>query len=249
VQATDAPAASARPARTDPALKPVMAETSARPAASPSYLCGEQHVDPHVYARGGGLDDLTAERRRAVETAITADGTGASPDADAAWIVVEQSDSVVALLRPLGGLIHDGGGLLDHELSVARRVPADGLWVAERSTCGLRRDADPLAHADVRVSPDALTPAARAASELELLVTERSCNSGEDAEGRVEVVTLEERADEIVVWIAVRPRDGVLLCPGNPLTRFVVALDAPVGDRDIVDGSMVLRHEVAAYAE
>lgn len=73
---------------------------------------------------------------------------------------------------------------------------------------------------------------------LHLLVMETSCASGRPADGRIVVddVTLTDR--EVRLRISITPPDGTQDCQGNPWTPFTVDLDAPLGDRAIVDASV-----------
>jgi hypothetical protein len=88
-----------------------------------------------------------------------------------------------------------------------------------------------------RLAPDAeLGPDA---TEIPLLVTERACNSGEDARGRIEVSSIDEDDDSVTVILAVRPRLGGHECPSNPETPFLLILPEPLGDRALLDGSSV----------
>ena len=91
--------------------------------------------------------------------------------------------------------------------------------------------------ASFRVAPDvALDPEA---NEIAVLVTERACNSGEDARGRIVVAAIDEDDDSMTVTLAVRPRGGAQECPSNPETPFLLELPAPIGERVLLDGSSV----------
>ncbi len=71
-----------------------------------------------------------------------------------------------------------------------------------------------------------------------LQVTEMACNSGEDARGRIELVSVDQGEDAVTVTLGVRPRDPEsATCQSNPATSFEVTLDAPLGDRALYDGS------------
>lgn len=85
----------------------------------------------------------------------------------------------------------------------------------------------------------AIDPAARLtpeATEIPLLVGEVSCASGRSAEGRIDV-DVEYGEDVVVITARVRPLPGGQECPGNPPTPFVVSLDEPLGDRELVNGA------------
>lgn len=95
-----------------------------------------------------------------------------------------------------------------------------------------------LGLASFRVAPnEELTPET---VEIDVLVTERACNSGEDARGRIVAPAILPGADTITVIFAVRPRLGVAqTCPSNPETPFLLRLPEPLGDRALLDGSAV----------
>jgi hypothetical protein len=77
------------------------------------------------------------------------------------------------------------------------------------------------------------------ATSIDLLVHERACASGQSAEGRVEIIDVQETEDQVRLRIGVRPREGGQDCPGNPPTPFTVDLSEPLGERKIVDASIV----------
>lgn len=75
----------------------------------------------------------------------------------------------------------------------------------------------------------------RTSTMIPLLVTERACNSGETAEGRIQaLVELSEAG--VTVTITVVPRPGAHDCPSNPATPFLLELPEPLGDRALLDG-------------
>lgn len=113
-----------------------------------------------------------------------------------------------------------------------------GEWrVSGWGGCTLEPDVGPgLGIASFRVEGDDLDPAA---TSIPVLVTERACNSGEDARGRIVVSAIEVEDDAVSVTLAVRPRGGAQACPSNPETPFVVDLPEPLGDRRLLDGSSI----------
>jgi hypothetical protein len=74
---------------------------------------------------------------------------------------------------------------------------------------------------------------------LEVLVYERECASGQSAEGRIELVDLTLTAEQILLHIGIRALEGDQDCQGNPPTPFTVDLGERIGDREIVDSSVV----------
>lgn len=73
-----------------------------------------------------------------------------------------------------------------------------------------------------------------------LLVTELDCNSGQNAEGRVEVVRLVETVSTVEIVVGVRRAAvGAASCQGNPPTPFTVHLERPLGDRAVLNAAVV----------
>lgn len=78
-------------------------------------------------------------------------------------------------------------------------------------------------------------PYSAGATEIHVLVQELSCNSGENADGRI-AGNVQYSDDSVMVTLAVRPRGGAQRCPSNPPTPFILRLDQPVGLRALTDG-------------
>jgi hypothetical protein len=110
--------------------------------------------------------------------------------------------------------------------------------------CALQPDVGPGGEiASFRVAPGVeLDPAA---TEIAVLVTERACNSGEDAQGRIAVAAIDADDDSVTVTFAVRPRGGGQECPSNPETPFVLELPEPLGERVLLDGSSIPARDAA----
>lgn len=77
------------------------------------------------------------------------------------------------------------------------------------------------------------------ATELHLLVWERTCSSGRPTTGRMSAPVVEVSATTISITIGVRPLTDPPLqtCPGPPGTPALIQLDAPLGDRTLLDGT------------
>lgn len=72
--------------------------------------------------------------------------------------------------------------------------------------------------------------------EVEILVREIGCADGDSAEGRIEEPEVEYTSDAVIVTIRVRAKGGDVTCPGNPLTPYVLELEEPMGERELLDG-------------
>lgn len=164
-------------------------------------------------------------------------------DRSHAWKVVHRSKHRVDLVRELEEPFDNGrGDVRTHEsrtleeIDGAGNVP-DGTWLlTSAGPCAPRRITDDdLGPADLTLA-EVPSPAA---TSVELLVHERACVSGAAATGRVELIELRETAEEVRVHIEVRPLGGNQTCPGNPPTPFAVDLSEPLGEREIVDTSVL----------
>jgi hypothetical protein len=115
-----------------------------------------------------------------------------------------------------------------------------GWYLRQSSRCALSVDLGGLTVPEIALQslPD---PRSR---ELTLLVTESSCNSGEDADGRIEVVNIDETDDRVSLILGVRPRRGDQNCPSNPATPFTVTLSEPLGERDLFDAGLAVPRQL-----
>jgi len=167
------------------------------------------------------------------------------------WSVVHQDDGRVDLVRELEEPFDNGGGdIRTHESSSLERITGssnvpDGTWMLmSAGPCAPRLvDDTGLEVADVTLAD---TPAPED-STLDLLIQERACASGQDADGRIEV-DLAETATQVRLRVGVRPLPGGQNCPSNPGTPFTVELAEPLGDREVVDASVVPARPVTVAA-
>jgi hypothetical protein len=199
---------------------------------------------------GGSVFDLSEFADAPLASSLPDGPAGATDDAGVPafdstqdWRVVHQSDERVDLLRELEGPLDNGGGdVRTHESRVlelitgANNIP-DGTWLlTSAGPCVPRL----LTDSDVNLAdltlPEAPTPNA---TSIELFVHERACASGADATGRIELVSLQETLEEVLVVIGVRPREGGQDCQGNPPTPFTVELREPLAGRSLLDASVV----------
>lgn len=212
---------------------------------------------PNFLACGGNLPvDISTEAVRVARPATELTGQSAAavlrqdygPNAERMpfatlpkdWIVVEESAKRVVLLHTFDATEvygFDDPYAPEFELRVFHIDPQQGSpeerFPVYLGTCTLELPLDGLTVPDVVFDPYV----ARSPDDthLDLLVLERACASGESAVGRVELVDVRESDDRIELVIGVRPKLGVVRCPGNPLTPFRVELDAPLGERAIVN--------------
>lgn len=95
--------------------------------------------------------------------------------------------------------------------------------------CGPTSDAQPARWAvDPDWQPDP------AATEIPLLLSEQSCHGYAPPDGRVVVRDIAYGLDVIVADIAVVPLPGAQTCPGPPPSPYVLHLDEPIDDREVL---------------
>lgn len=132
------------------------------------------------------------------------------------------------------------------EVSLERE--GDEWHVVGFGQCWPQADVGPgLGLASYRVAPGVVLGPEM--TEIDVLVMEQACNSGQDARGRIVEPALIDAADNITVVFAVRPRGGVHDCQSNPETPFLLTLDEPLGDRRLLDGSEVPARDATICAD
>lgn len=174
-------------------------------------------------------------------------GTDVPPIDPAEWTIVSTDPREVVLLRELAEPDdHGAGDVRTHEHMVVTLVdaPSTPAWrLSALGTCAITSTAPGAGSATVTLDPDA--PPSPGSTTVALLVTEMECNSGEDADGRVELATLRETDTAVDVVLTIEPRDGPHDCQSNPPTPFTIELDEPLGDRRLLDASTLPPRPVA----
>jgi hypothetical protein len=210
---------------------------SAGGATLATIRCGDVTYDPDTFAQATPVSSLPEGPAGAVD-----DAGDPAFDPAAGWRVVRVTDERVELLRELDEPLDLAeGDVRTHELRVVERITGatnvpDGTWMLTAAgPCTPRVDLGNLGQADLTL---AATPSPEDRT-VALHVHERACASGQTAEGRVELVTLEETSDEVRLVVGVRGLGGAQTCPSNPPTPFTVELGQPLGDRVVVDAATV----------
>ncbi|WP_458108415.1 hypothetical protein M1D51_02595 [Arthrobacter sp. R3-55] len=170
------------------------------------------------------------------------------------WLIAQESSDRVMLMTKLQTPQDDGSGdIRDYQYIIIstksmESEPGKAVWaVVESSTCTLEWDLGGLDTAAVTLDP--AQPRSLASNHLALLVTEISCNSGQDAEGRLEVAQLVETASTVEVVVGVRPSGaGMKTCQGNPPTPLTILLKQPLGDRKVLNTAPFQPREIAVPA-
>lgn len=114
----------------------------------------------------------------------------------------------------------------------------DGQWTWVRyGQCDIQPVFEGLETARWELAPgQQLTPDSRT---FEVLVTEQGCSSGQGPEGRIVPAAAIYLETSITVIFAVRPLPGAQTCQGAPPASVTLELDEPLGDRQLLDGSVI----------
>ena len=211
------------------------------PAIADGYLCDHVSISREAVETRVPVGAIDEPGRVALSEALWDDGSPVALPPEEGWYLATMTDDLVAVMRDVEVVPDPSsmGLLRDHELLTVERVDdatnlAPGWYVGQSGTCALTVDLGDLTVPEVQLQ----SPLDPQSTELALLVTENSCNSGEDAAGRIEVVRLEETDDTVSLVLGVRPRGGAQNCPSNPATPFTVTLSQPLGERQVMDASL-----------
>lgn len=206
-----------------------------------TYKCLDHTIDAAVLNAATPVSELTGEAATMVAEAQNDLGEPLTLDPDAGWILAGQGDESLLIMRPFAeGEVVDGGPPnSDHEIIEISRlhgtnVDPNAWYITANSVCPLTIDLGGLSVPSVALDPAHLPDAAT--TDVQLLVTESDCNSGQDAQGRVKLVSLVETDDSVTVTVGVKPNNGGT-CPSNPATPFTVKLAEPLGERTLIDGT------------
>jgi len=195
-------------------------------------------------AMAGGIEGVADEaeveaalRRLAAEVGIDAPWeVQRAGVTDAEWIVLgrETDEGTEELLLGMGPWGPDGPSDRRSQYVILDRI--DGGWEASGwGDCNLEPVLPPgTSWLEMAAPPEGLDPAA---TSLEVEVSERECASARDPAPFLNEPVVVEREDSVTVYWTSESPQGDQRCPGNPSVRRVVALERPLGDRALLDGS------------
>jgi hypothetical protein len=229
------------------------AETA--PSSSPTpfvagddFLCGGLPIEREALEARVPIGDIDEQGRIALSEAVWDDGSPINLAPDDGWYVVASTDDLVGVMRDVAVVpdLVSPGIEPDRELQMISWVDdasnlEPGWYGTSSGPCALTVDLGDLTVPGIefQMPPDANS------NELRLLVTEESCNSGDNAEGRVEVLSLEETDSQVSLLLGVRPRGGLHACPSHPATPFTVSLAEPLGDREVLHSGLATPRPLA----
>lgn len=228
-------------AAASPSPAPDRGAVAASPEARDGFLCGGLAVAADALAARAPLSSLAEPARAALSAATWDDASPVDFSAEDGWYVVATTHDVIGVMRDVDVVMDQMSGAIppDRLVRTVEWIDAPninpGWYLSSSGPCALTVNLGDLTvpAIELQEEPD---PGAR---ELRLLVTEQSCNSGEDAQGRVQIVSIDETADRVSLVLGVRPRGGLNACPSHPPTPFTVTLAEPVGERLVVDAGLV----------
>jgi hypothetical protein len=145
------------------------------------------------------------------------------------WLLLAQDGSTATL-----GLVADGA--LTYAFAELGRNGWTWTGGGSGGPCVVRRRLPAgLGGVDWVLDPDAPPPGPDA-TELRVLATETACTGGSEPGERLLGPQVVETDDAVRIAFATIPLTGEQACPGNPPTRVIVTLTAPLGQRAILDG-------------
>lgn len=204
------------------------------------FLCGRLPVSREAMEQRVPVSAIGEDGRVALAEAVWDDGRPLDLPQEEEWYVATVSDELVGVMRDVEVVAEPESGVMhrDREVLTVTRVedatnPTPGWYVSQHSMCALTVDLGDLTVPAIELQ----SPPDPTSQQLRLLVTEQTCNGGEDAEGRIEVVSVDETDDRVSLVLGVRPRGGAQACPSNPATPFTVPLSKPLGEREVVDAA------------
>ena len=199
--------------------------------AFPRVTCGgPPGFDPALLDEPGRAEQGNDPTASALRAALVPKEGETDVLPDTGWVEVTRTDDLVKFIADGG----DGPGL-----AIVTIQQRDGQWLPDVSgRCDLRPELrDGLNLAQFRVAPHEQLTADT--TELDVLVLEGACTSGEDAQGRIVEPTIVRGSDALTVVFATVPLDGAAECEITPETPFVLELPEPLGDRMLLDGSSI----------
>ena len=198
--------------------------------------CGVTRILPEALTDPRPGTDVDPEIIAGIEA------TGWLPRPIADWTVASESSKRLVLWREMAE--EESEGLIQYDYEMASFILDAGAWSMENTgACTLLIDLGGLGDGTLSFDPEMLPSAEDTTLHLQIL--ENTCASGNNAEGRVEILEVREFLDAVELVVALRPLNGAATCPTHPPTPFVVELEHPLGDRILIDGAQVPALEIA----
>ena len=140
-------------------------------------------------------------------------------------VIAEQSSDSLTLL----------GEINSSNLAFANFEERDGtLRPTSWGGCRVEVEADGFGGARTILDPDREPDPT--STSLHVLIQERECASGQAPVDRQVIPVVTETENRIEINTLVEPVSGDAECPSNPFFPVEITLDAPLGDRVVIDG-------------
>ncbi len=150
------------------------------------------------------------------------------------WSIATRTDDELILFGRANG---DGPAWSEAGFAQITFARVGDAWAPQGfGGCNLAVEAPGLGPASVNLDPDRQPDPD--STELPVVIQERACASGEAPVDREIVPVVTETATTVEIVVLVAPVKGGANCPGNPWHPITVTLDAPLGDRTVLDGSV-----------
>ena len=222
-----------------PGTTPSSADAAPEPDVA-RVTCGGPSFDLAALDQAGGTElNVRDPAAVALRTHLTEGGIEAEWLPDNGWIEVSRTATMVQYVaQDVGAQLYNATVELN-----------DGRWtIGGWAECALQPEVAPgVGLALFRIAP--AQEVTKETTEIDVLVTEMACNSGEDARGRILEPRIILAADMVTVVMTVRPRGGAQNCPSNPETPFLLVLPEPLGDRTLLDGSEIPARDATVCPE
>ena len=174
---------------------------------------------------------LTADEIEAFDSAVAAVGIEGEFLADYSWTVAARRGAELELFGTPFDSAQTGGTFGQANLNVEQeRLTGWGQCRLEVEAPG---------HGPAAVVFDPAIEPDPTSSTLHLWILERECASGLPPEGRAIVPLVIETEETITITVLVERVAGDAACPMNPWFAITVDLDAPLGERQVLDGGEI----------
>ncbi len=191
------------------------------------------------------LRPMDDEARSALDYAVSLPAAlpGAATDYD--WrLASSDAERVVLLGLPRAGADPTRFGEVVVDRAGTGWLEANGPGTGAVGECQLELQADGYGFAQLNTEIDVPLPGPNA-TEITLLATESNCAGGQLPLGRPIIASVTETAETVSVVVLVVPIFGD--CPSNPPFPITIHLDAPLGDRQLIDGSVLPGRPIVDY--
>ncbi len=179
---------------------------------------------------------IDAEAERALAELTTGDETSLEAAfleaEERIWSTAHRSDTELILFgrdADPDAVVTDGAVYARFDRRSADEPFRPGGWG------GCRIEVESPTYGNASVAFDTTRPADPSSTELPLVINERNCASGRAPDGRETLPVVTESQSQIVIVVLVEPADEGE-CPSNPWHPVTITLEAPLGDRAVLDG-------------